>query len=117
MLGERGARVVLGVRSTDRGAAAVADLPGSFDVRHLDLASLASVREFAGGIAQVDVLINNAGVMAPPRAATEDGLELQFGTNHVGHALLTALVLPRCATGWWSCPPTRTATATSSWAT
>lgn len=94
VMGARGAHVVIGVRSTERGEAAVRDLPGRFDVRRLDLASLDSVREFAAGLGEVDVLVNNAGVMAPPYARTVEGFELQFGTNHVGHAALTALVLP-----------------------
>jgi NAD(P)-dependent dehydrogenase (short-subunit alcohol dehydrogenase family) len=90
-----GARVVLAVRSTDKGEVAAAAMPGETEVRRLDLASLASVREFAaaweGGI---DLLINNAGVMVPPLTRTADGFELQFGTNHLGHFALTGLLLP-----------------------
>ncbi len=90
-----GARVVLAVRSTDKGEQAAATMPGETEVRALDLASLASVREFAeswdGG--PIDVLINNAGVMVPPLTYTEDGFELQFGTNHLGHFALTNLLL------------------------
>lgn len=112
VMGARGAHVVIGVRSTERGEAAVRDLPGRFDVRRLDLASLDSVREFAAGLGEVDVLVNNAGVMAPPYARTVEGFELQFGTNHVGHAALTALVLPtlrdRVVVVSWDFPQERT---------
>jgi NAD(P)-dependent dehydrogenase (short-subunit alcohol dehydrogenase family) len=89
-----GAHVILAVRATDRGEAAAAAMPGETEVRRLDLASLDSVREFAvaweGDIA---LLINNAGVMAPPLTRTVDGFELQFGTNHLGHFALTNLLL------------------------
>jgi NAD(P)-dependent dehydrogenase (short-subunit alcohol dehydrogenase family) len=89
-----GARVVLAVRDTDKGAAAAATMPGEIDVRRLDLASLASVREFAAAWeGDVDLLINNAGVMVPPLTRTADGFELQFGTNHLGHFALTNLLL------------------------
>ena len=69
---------------------------GSTQVQHLDLASLASVRAFAAGVdGPVDLLVNNAGVMAPPtRRTTADGIELQFATNHLGHFALTGLLLP-----------------------
>jgi NAD(P)-dependent dehydrogenase (short-subunit alcohol dehydrogenase family) len=63
-------------------------------VRELDLANLASVREFAAAWdGEIDLLINNAGVMAPPLTRTADGFELQFGTNHLGHFALTNLLL------------------------
>jgi NAD(P)-dependent dehydrogenase (short-subunit alcohol dehydrogenase family) len=89
-----GAHVVLAVRDTDKGAAAAASMPGETEVRQLDLASLASVREFAAAWdRELDVLINNAGVMAPPLGRTADGFELQFGTNHLGHFALTNLLL------------------------
>jgi NAD(P)-dependent dehydrogenase (short-subunit alcohol dehydrogenase family) len=69
-------------------------MPGETEVRRLDLASLASVREFAvGWEGEVDLLINNAGVMAPPLTRTVEGFELQFGTNHLGHFALTNLLL------------------------
>jgi NAD(P)-dependent dehydrogenase (short-subunit alcohol dehydrogenase family) len=94
----RGARVVLAVRDEARGRAAAATLPGPgpHEVRLLDLASLDSVRAFAGDwqAQPVDVLINNAGVMVPPLSRTKDGFELQFGTNHLGHFALTNLLLP-----------------------
>jgi NAD(P)-dependent dehydrogenase (short-subunit alcohol dehydrogenase family) len=89
-----GARVVLAVRSTDKGRSAAAGMPGETEVRQLDLASLASVREFAAGWeGELDLLINNAGVMVPPLGRTADGFELQFGTNHLGHFALTNLLL------------------------
>jgi NAD(P)-dependent dehydrogenase (short-subunit alcohol dehydrogenase family) len=95
-LAEAGARVVLAVRSIDKGRAAAATMPGETEVRELDLASLASVREFAAAWeGEVDLLINNAGVMAPPLTRTADGFELQFGTNHLGHFALTNLLLER----------------------
>src|SRR5579863_6523506 len=91
-----GAEVTLAVRNIDKGRAAAAATAGKTEVRQLDLASLASVREFAAGWnTQVDLLINNAGVMIPPLARTEDGFELQLGTNHLGHFALTNLLLPR----------------------
>lgn len=68
------------------------------ELRALDLASLASVRAFAERLLEdgggIDVLMNNAGVMACPRGVTEDGFELQLGTNHIGHFLLTNLLRP-----------------------
>jgi NAD(P)-dependent dehydrogenase (short-subunit alcohol dehydrogenase family) len=97
-----GAEVVLACRNLEKGEAAVdsirADLPDALLVlEELDLSSLASVRDFAarfgaehGGL---DLLINNAGVMAPPRRETADGFELQLGTNHLGHFALTGLLL------------------------
>jgi NAD(P)-dependent dehydrogenase (short-subunit alcohol dehydrogenase family) len=89
-----GARVVLAVRDTDKGKAAAATISGKTEVRRLDLASLASVREFAAATeGEIDLLINNAGVMAPPLTRTADGFELQFGTNHLGHFALTNLLL------------------------
>jgi NAD(P)-dependent dehydrogenase (short-subunit alcohol dehydrogenase family) len=89
-----GARVVLAVRDTAKGQAAAAAMGGETDVRRLDLASLASIREFAAAWeGQVDLLINNAGVMVPPLTRTADGFELQFGTNHLGHFALTNLLL------------------------
>ena len=71
---------------------------GALDVLSLDLADLASVRAAAATVAErygaLDLLINNAGVMAPPRTLTRDGFELQFGTNHLGHFALTLQLLP-----------------------
>jgi NAD(P)-dependent dehydrogenase (short-subunit alcohol dehydrogenase family) len=91
-----GARVVLAVRNPEKGRAAAAGMPGEVDVRPLDLASLSSVREFAAGWeGEIDLLINNAGVMAPPLSRTAEGFELQFGTNHLGHFALTNLLLEK----------------------
>jgi NAD(P)-dependent dehydrogenase (short-subunit alcohol dehydrogenase family) len=88
------ARVVLAVRDTAKGQAAAARMPGETEVRRLDLASLASVREFAAGWeGEIDLLINNAGVMVPPLTRTAEGFELQFGTNHLGHFALSNLLL------------------------
>jgi NAD(P)-dependent dehydrogenase (short-subunit alcohol dehydrogenase family) len=89
-----GARVVLAVRDTAKGQDAATTMPGETEVRRLDLASLASVREFAAAWeGDLDLLINNAGVMVPPFTRTADGFELQFGTNHLGHFALTNLLL------------------------
>ena len=90
-----GAQVVLACRNTDKGAAAAATMPGDVEVRRLDLQDLSSVREFADGVTGVDVLINNAGIMAVPYALTADGFESQIGTNHLGHFALTNLLLPK----------------------
>ena len=92
----RGAAVTLAVRDPAKGEAAAAEMGGVVDVRRLDLTSLASVRAFAAEWNQdIDVLVNNAGVMATPQRQTEDGFELQIGTNHLGHFALTNLLLPR----------------------
>ncbi|MEV5837094.1 oxidoreductase [Nocardia sp. NPDC052112] len=90
-----GARVVLAVRDTARGAEAAQSIPGHTEVRELDLADLASVRRFAADWSgDIDVLVNNAGIMLVPAGRTEDGFERQFGTNHLGHFALTNLLLP-----------------------
>jgi NAD(P)-dependent dehydrogenase (short-subunit alcohol dehydrogenase family) len=95
-LARAGARVVMAVRTSEKGHAAAAGLSGDVEVRELDLASLASVRSFAADLeGPVDVLINNAGVMALPHRTTADGFEMQFGTNHLGHFALTGLLLGR----------------------
>ncbi len=89
-----GARTVLAVRSTEKGHSAAATMSGEVEVRALDLASLDSVREFAADWnGDIDLLINNAGVMAPPLSRTAEGFELQIGTNHLGHFALTNLLL------------------------
>jgi NAD(P)-dependent dehydrogenase (short-subunit alcohol dehydrogenase family) len=94
VLAAKGARVVLAVRNTDKGQAAAAQMSGTTEVRQLDLASLGSIREFAAGWdGEIDLLINNAGIMIPPKSLTADGFELQFGTNHLGHFALTNLLL------------------------
>lgn len=95
-LAAHGARVVLACRNLAAGRRARARMTGEVLVEELDLASLASVREFASRAeGPVDLLINNAGVMRPPRyRETQDGHELMFGTNHLGHFALTGLMLP-----------------------
>ncbi|MBN0045160.1 SDR family NAD(P)-dependent oxidoreductase [Streptomyces actuosus] len=94
-LARAGAHVVLAVRDEGRGRAAAAQAGGSTEVRRLDLADLASVRDFAAAWdGPLDLLINNAGVMMVPQQRTPDGFELQFGTNHLGHFALTNLLLP-----------------------
>src|SRR4051812_13358090 len=93
-LAAAGASVVLACRNTAKGEAAAARMTGDVTVRRLDLSDLASVREFADGTGEVDVLVNNAGVMAVPLGRTADGFELQIGTNFLGHFALTGLLLP-----------------------
>jgi NAD(P)-dependent dehydrogenase (short-subunit alcohol dehydrogenase family) len=89
-----GARVFLAVRDLDKGRTAADAMGGGTEVRQLDLASLASVRAFAAAWhGDLDLLVNNAGVMTPPLTRTSDGFELQFGTNHLGHYALTNLLL------------------------
>jgi NAD(P)-dependent dehydrogenase (short-subunit alcohol dehydrogenase family) len=103
-LARHGAQVMLGCRSAAKGQAAMdkilAAVPGAqVVVASLDMASLSSIRAFAASFLaggwQLDLLINNAGVMAlPKRELTEDGFERQFGTNHLGHFALTGLLMP-----------------------
>jgi NAD(P)-dependent dehydrogenase (short-subunit alcohol dehydrogenase family) len=90
-----GADVIVACRDTAKGEQAAAAMPGHAEVRHLDLSDLASVREFAAGLGEIGVLVNNAGVMATPERRTKDGFELQIGTNHLGHFALTGLLLGR----------------------
>lgn len=90
-----GATVIIAVRTTAKGDAAAERISGDVEVRKLDLADLSSVRQFADGVEKVDVLINNAGVMALPYSLTADGFEMQIGTNHLGHFALTNLLLPK----------------------
>ncbi|QYG93846.1 SDR family NAD(P)-dependent oxidoreductase [Iamia sp. SCSIO 61187] len=102
-LARHGAHVIATARDERRGERALerlrADVPaGSIELRALDLASLASVATFAADVGRdhrrLDVVVNNAGVMAPPRGRTEDGFELQIGTNHLGPFALTGRLLP-----------------------
>ena len=102
VLAARGARVILAVRDTAKGEQAAARIRGlsagaEVTVHKLDLGSLASVRtaaaELGDAYPRIDLLINNAGVMYPPKQATADGFELQFGTNHLGHFAFTGLLL------------------------
>ncbi|WP_040788497.1 oxidoreductase [Nocardia paucivorans] len=92
-----GAQVVLACRNVDKGRAVADEIGPRAEVRRLDLADLASVREFAAGVDRADVLINNAGVMAIPLRRTVDGFEMQIGTNHLGHFALTGLLLDKIA--------------------
>lgn len=93
-----GATVVAACRNLDAGRICTAlPGPGTVDLRRLDLADLTSVAEFAQSVVDdyqtIDVLLNNAGVMALPRGETADGFERQFGTNHLGHFALTGELL------------------------
>jgi NAD(P)-dependent dehydrogenase (short-subunit alcohol dehydrogenase family) len=101
-LAEAGATVLLGCRNAERAAAAEREIhavapDATVEVVELDLSDLASVERAAGEVAgrpePLDLLINNAGVMAPPRRETKDGFELQFGTNHLGHFALTGRLI------------------------
>ena len=102
-LARKGAAVVLACRNARKGEAALlairAAVPAAdVEVASLDLGDLARVRGFAATVdAPLDLLLNNAGVMAPPRRETADGFELQLGTNHLGHFALTGLLLDRLA--------------------
>ena len=102
-LARHGATVIMAVRNAAKGASArdaiLAAVPAAkLEVAPLDLADLDSVKEFATGIVSsgrgIDVLINNAGIMMPPRRVTKQGFELQFGTNHLAHFALTLRLLP-----------------------
>ena len=94
-LAGQGATVVMAVRDTRKGEKAALQIAGQVEVRQLDLQDLSSVRRFADGVDNADVLINNAGIMAAPYALTADGFESQIGTNHLGHFALTNLLLPK----------------------
>jgi NAD(P)-dependent dehydrogenase (short-subunit alcohol dehydrogenase family) len=117
-LARAGARVILTVRDPDRGARAMgvikaAHPAASLELAQLDLASLASIRAFAtqflAGQNRLDLLLNNAGIMAAPYGRTADGFERQFGTNHLGHFALTGLLMP----AFNQRPGTRVATMSS----
>jgi NAD(P)-dependent dehydrogenase (short-subunit alcohol dehydrogenase family) len=96
-LARAGAHVVLACRNLEKGEAAQREVGAGAELEKLDLASLDSVREFAerfrGAHDGLDLLINNAGLMAPPRGVTADGFEMQFGTNVLGHFALTGRLL------------------------
>ena len=107
-LARHGAHVIMTARDRAKGERALEQLrtrrpDSSLEVRHLDLSDLESVKAFAQGIladrVPVDVLINNAGIMMPPRSLTRQGFELQFGTNHLGHFALTGLLQDRLRAG------------------
>ncbi|MEU1984999.1 oxidoreductase [Nocardia sp. NPDC019395] len=90
-----GAHVVLAVRNPDRGAEAARRIGGSNEIRRLDLADSASIRDFAESWSgDISILVNNAGVAMVPESRTRDGFEMQFGTNHLGHFALTNRLLP-----------------------
>jgi NAD(P)-dependent dehydrogenase (short-subunit alcohol dehydrogenase family) len=119
-LAEHGAAVVLACRDTGRGESALAAVRAAVptanaELEQLDLAELASVRRFAAawGERRLDLLINNAGVMAIPRRVTTDGFELQLATNHLGHFALTGLLLPALLTGSVADGPPRVVTLSS----
>jgi len=95
VLADRGAHVVLAVRNVEKGERVAATIDGEVEVRTLDVADLSSVRSFADELGPVDVLINNAGVLALPFGLSPDGVEMHFATNHLGHFALTNLLLPR----------------------
>ena len=98
-LAQAGAHVVMAVRSQAKGEAAAATITpangGSVEVGIVDIADLDSVRAFAATVGEIDVLINNAGVLGVPYALTPQGVEMHFATNHLGHYALTNLLLPR----------------------
>ena len=103
ILARKGAHVVLAVRNESKGVKAAREIrsrlpTADLEVMALDLASQASIRAFADAFVakhdRLDLLINNAGVMAIPRRETADGFEMQLGTNHLGHFALTGLLLP-----------------------
>ncbi|WP_158887858.1 oxidoreductase [Amycolatopsis anabasis] len=104
VLASKGAKILLGCRSAERGEQALRSVAAVAkdhqpELVRLDLADLESVRQAAGSVRELtgnalDVLVNNAGLMASPRGVTKDGFELQFGTNHLGHAALTWLLMP-----------------------
>ena len=101
-LARAGAEVIIGSRDLAKGSAAAKEIKSAVpnarvDVLALDLADLSSVRAFASQVSKahpaIDLLVNNAGVMAPPRRMTVDGFESQIGTNHLGHFALTGLLM------------------------
>lgn len=94
-LAARGARVTLAVRNREKGEQAAAQMNGTVDVRLLDVSDLSSVRTFAEATGEIDVLVNNAGVLGLPFARSVDGVEQHLATNHLGHFALTNLLLPR----------------------
>ncbi|QIP83762.1 SDR family NAD(P)-dependent oxidoreductase [Streptomyces sp. Tu 2975] len=103
VLAQRGATVVMACRNQDKAAAARQGLidrgvdPGRLRTASLDLADQGSIADFADGLpdGRIDLLINNAGLMAVPRSVTADSFETQFGVNHLGHMALTLRLLPR----------------------
>lgn len=97
VLAGKGAAVVMACRDTAKAQRIADGIDGDVTVAALDLASLASVRDFAARQGGFDVLINNAGIMNIPLSRTADGFETQFGVNHLGHFALTGLLLDKIA--------------------
>ncbi|MFJ2668998.1 oxidoreductase [Nocardia fluminea] len=95
VLAGKGATVIMACRNASKAQPIADAIPGDVRVAALDLADLASVREFAAQQGEFDVLINNAGLMNIPFSRTADGFETQFGVNHLGHFALTGLLLDR----------------------
>jgi NAD(P)-dependent dehydrogenase (short-subunit alcohol dehydrogenase family) len=102
VLANKNATLIIAIRNMEKGDKAAKKIKNQYSdadvtVMELDLANLESVRKFADNFkreySRLDLLINNAGVMMPPYSKTADGFELQFGTNHLGHFLLTGLLL------------------------
>ncbi|ELY58661.1 oxidoreductase [Natronolimnohabitans innermongolicus] len=118
-LARNGATVIMACRSAERGESAAddvrSDVPDAdLRVEGCDLASLESIRAFAGRLDDpLDVLVNNAGTMAIPRSETDDGFETQFGVNHLGHFALTGLVLEHLLEGTIGGPAARVVTVSS----
>ncbi|MEM9477005.1 MAG: SDR family NAD(P)-dependent oxidoreductase [Pseudomonadota bacterium] len=99
----KGAKVVLTGRNMEKAQAVADAIDGDVSVEELELGSFASIRAFAARVLdkhpKIDILINNAGVMASPYMETSDGFELQFGSNHLGHFLMTTLLMPAFGEG------------------
>jgi NAD(P)-dependent dehydrogenase (short-subunit alcohol dehydrogenase family) len=103
ILSEKNAKIIMAVRNTKKAENVAEEIKkqhpdAQLDIREMDLSSLQSVRNFAEGVksdyGQIDILINNAGIMACPFDTTDDNIEIQMGTNHLGHFALTGLVMP-----------------------
>ncbi|MCM6778158.1 oxidoreductase [Nocardia sp. CDC159] len=94
-LAAKGAKVIMACRNTATAQEVADRIEGDVEVSALDLADLASIRAFADRTGEVDVLINNAGLMNLPFSRTKDGFETQWGVNHLGHFALTGLLLDR----------------------
>jgi NAD(P)-dependent dehydrogenase (short-subunit alcohol dehydrogenase family) len=103
VLAGKGATVIMAVRNVEKGEKVAGEIQQEFTgadvvVRDLDLTSLSSIENFAKGIKEdydrLDILINNAGIMACPYSKTQDGFEIQMGTNHLGHFALTGHLIP-----------------------
>jgi NAD(P)-dependent dehydrogenase (short-subunit alcohol dehydrogenase family) len=91
-LAAAGHSVLIACRTIPKAEQAAAEMTGDVEIRHLDLADLASVRRFADSVDSVDVLVNNAGVLGPAQARTADGFEAHMGINYLGHFALTCLL-------------------------